>query len=122
MSVASTDHYIIRRVMNLDNHDSDEQLKNTNPLRYYLKHIGNDKIMEGLRWDNPMLYRKVHRIHYIRSFKTKEPLWKCPHCGEVITQDEWGEEYCPECGEVTRNNYNYTSGFKHDLRYGLKIV
>ena len=119
MSVASTDHYNNRGLMNVK---SDDELKTINPLTYYLKHIGNIELMEELRWENPPLYRKVHRIHYILSFKTKEPLNKCPECGEHITSDEWGEEYCPKCGCVTRNNYNYTSGTKHCLPYGLKIV
>ena len=125
MSVASTAYYNYRGRMNHVVNtlsDEDEKLKNENPLIYYLKHINDKEIMKELRWKNRALYQKVHRIHYILSFKTKEPLRKCPDCGETITSDEWGEEYCPRCGLITRNSYNYTAGEMHELPYGLKIV
>ena len=125
MSVASTAYYMYRGRMNdvvITLSDEDEKLKNENPIAYYLKHINDKKIMEELRWQNRELYNKVHRIHYILSFKTNEPLRKCPDCGGKITSNEWGEEYCPKCGLITRNSYKYTAGIIYKLPYGLKIV
>ena len=123
-SVASTVHYIYRGRMNdvKSEISDDDKLKNENPIAYYLKHINNKEIMKELRWNNVSLYRKVHRINYILSFKTKEPLRKCPTCGGKITNDEWGEEYCQRCGLVTRNNYPYLASLPYELPYGLKIV
>lgn len=119
MSVASTDHYISRGIMNVIKND--DELKNTNPLRYYLENVDNIKIMGELMVENRALYNKVLRMNYIISLKTKEPLRKCPHCHATITNDEWGEEYCPQCGAITRNNYPYMAGQLHDLPYGLKL-
>lgn len=118
INVASTVHYINReRMMPND----DEKLKIENPLRYYLNHINDMKIMAELLKENRLLYHKVHRIDYILSFKTKEPLRKCPKCGNPILTGEWGEEYCQKCGVITRNNYPYMAGIQHDLPYGLKL-
>lgn len=98
-----------------------EKLKEENPIKYYLQHTGDKKVMKKLRWDNPKLYRAVQRAVYLKQLQSKEPLHRCPKCGDTITCDEWGEEYCPRCGVITRNNYPYTAGVKHDLPYGLKL-
>ena len=100
---------------------SEESEISENPITYYLNHIGNQEIMNKLKWEDPLLYFRVQRISYILSFKSKEPLWKCPHCGEQITEDEWGEEYCPSCGLVTRSNYPYVAGIQFELPYGVKL-
>lgn len=98
-----------------------ENLKDENPVQYYLQHIGNIRIMAQLKKDDLELYKYIQRLDYIRSFQTTEPLTRCPSCKSKITQDEWGEEYCPKCGEVTRGTYPYVAGFHFKFKYGLKI-
>ena len=106
---------------NLTLSEEDTQLLKENPIRYYLKHIGNIKMMGELKRDNRELYDKVHRLHYILSFANKEPIWKCPECGEDINVDEFGEEYCPRCGLITRTHTNYNAGIQIKLPYGIKL-
>lgn len=99
----------------------DDELKKENPIKYYLKHYGDQKIMKELRFENRELYDKIHRLHYILSQCNKEPIWVCPECKGHIAQDEWGEEYCPRCGLVTRSHTNYNAGIQINLPYGLKL-
>lgn len=99
----------------------EQKLYEENPIRYYLKHIGNQKIMGELKRTDRELFDKVHRIHYIRSFSNKDPIWKCPECGQDIELDEWGEEYCSKCGLVTRSHTNYNAGIQIYLPYGIKL-
>lgn len=106
---------------NLTLTEEDTQLLKENPIKYYLKHIGNQKIMGELKRDNRKLYDKVNRLHYIRSFANHDPIWKCPECGEHINIDEFGEEYCPICGLITRSHTYYNAGIQIDLPYGLKL-
>lgn len=101
--------------------DTDEELKENNPIKYYLKHIGNQKVMAELKRTDKDLYDKVQRLDYILSFANKEPIWKCPECKEHINIDEWGEEYCPECGLITRTHYKYNAGIQIRLPYGIKL-
>lgn len=114
---------IIEDDMKNDNHisDEDEKLKTENPIKYYLKHYNDQKIMFELRQENRELYNKICRLHYILSFQNKEPIWRCPECGEHVNIDEWGEEYCPTCGLVTRTHYNYNAGIQINLPYGIKL-
>lgn len=99
----------------------DTQLKEENPVKYYLKHIGDKQIMETLRWEDIELYNFVQRLHYVQSFQTREPLNKCPKCEEPIEEDEWGEEYCSKCGLVTRSHYPYVASQKIIFPYGIKL-
>lgn len=98
----------------------DSTLKLDNLIEYYLKNFDNPEIMSELEWDNPSLYRKICRIHYVHSIQCKDNLSKCPDCRSEIIQDEWGEEYCSECGLVTRSYYDYVAGQKVQFPYGLK--
>ncbi len=104
----------------MKNHTTTSE-KTENPIQYYLNHIGNQEIMEQLKWENRNLYDKVHRVDYILSFKSTEHLWKCPECDEEIVEDEWGEQYCPSCGLVTRSNYPYVAGIQLEFPYGIKL-
>lgn len=110
--------YIIEDMKNDNLYDD---LKEVNPVQYYLKHIGNIKIMAELLKEDRELYNYIHRLDYIRSFRSTEPLHRCPSCKSDITQDEWGEEYCPKCGEVTRGTYPYVAGLPFKFKYGLKL-
>ena len=100
-------------------HENYEKEENT--LTYYLQHIGNQKIMERLRWEDIELYNLVQRLHFLKSFQNTEPIYNCPECGEDIREDEWGEEYCPQCGLITRSHSTYTAGRKFELPFGLKL-
>ena len=98
----------------------DDELKETNPVKYYLNHIGNLKIMVQLKQENRELYDFIHRLDYIKSFQNTEPISRCPECNTRINQDEWGEEYCPKCGTVTRSNYPYVAGIPVEFPFGTK--
>lgn len=100
-----------------------ENLGPQNLLEYYLDNLDNEEIMEELRWENPSLFRKIQRIHYIDSLRSKEPTGKCPECKSktIIVDNDTCEEYCENCGLVTRNNYPYVAGIQHELYWGLKI-
>ena len=100
-------------------HENDEIEEN--PVTYYLNHIGNQKIMERLRWEDITLYKLVQRLHFLKSFQNTEPIYNCPECGDDICEDEWGEEYCPRCGLITRSHSTYVAGRKFKLPFGLKL-
>ena len=48
---------------NVNLKSDDEKLKEENPIKYYLKHYGDQKIMMELRLENRELYDKIHRLH-----------------------------------------------------------
>ena len=102
------------------NKDDDAGLKQKNPIKYYLKHYNNKKIMDELRWENPELYNRIQRLHKKWLITNHEPIYKCPECNQNIITDEWGEEYCNNCGLVTRTHYPYVAGQKIHLPFGIK--
>lgn len=104
--------------------DPDERLKEENPIKYYLKHYGNQKIMMELRLKNRELYNHIHRLHYIQSMQSKEPTWKCPECKTktIKLSENRSYEYCTRCGLITRASIEYAKGHKINLPYGILLI
>ena len=105
-------------------HDLDEKLKEENPIKYYLKHYGDQKIMMELRLENRELYNKIHRLHYILSMQSKEPVWKCPECNTktIKLSENRSYEYCTKCGLITRVSIEYAASQKLNIAYGILLI
>lgn len=106
-----------------EKNSDDNQLKNINPVSYYLKNFNNPEIQEELKelsWSDPYLYEHIIRLNYINQISNHQNIHQCPECENNIITNEWGEEYCETCGLVTRTNYNYVAGQKINLPFGLK--
>ena len=98
---------------------NEDNLKEENPLKYYLEHIGNQEIMSELRWKNPEVYEKVRRISYVLSFMNTEPIYSCPECRSSLESDD-AEVFCSRCGLVVTASIQYVAGEKIFLPYGVK--
>ena len=100
--------------------DDDLKLRLENPTKYYLNHIHDEQVMIELILEDPYLFQRVRRLHFINQFRNHDNVYQCPECRGSIIKDESGEEYCETCGLVTRTHIAYVAGQRISLPFGLK--
>ena len=74
--------------------------------------------------ENRELYNKIHRLHYVLSMRSKDPIWKCPECNTktIELSENRSYEYCTRCGLITRASIEYAASHKINLPYGILLI